>query len=125
MKIALERINRYTDWFWKVYLISHFAFEEQYIFSILDEAHPYFIQAMQEHHRLSELFDGANRTRTTQDLQLIQKELVDHIRFEERKLFNHIQHTASPQQLAEIEKAHSVSIEESWEDEFWLRPDIN
>lgn len=116
--IAMERIKNYTDWFWKNHLQSHFEFEENYIFPILDKEHHLIKKVLKEHSRLKQLFAATNMTK--QNLSAIEKELVSHIRFEERLLFKEIERVASDDQLEIIEKAHSKNIVDEWEDEFWV-----
>jgi iron-sulfur cluster repair protein YtfE (RIC family) len=117
-KIALERIKKYTDWFWKNNLEAHFEFEEKFIFPILETDHKLIKKALREHSRLKRLFTASDKLE--QNLSLIEEELVAHIRFEERTLFQEIQQLASETQLKMIEAEHSKKIVEEWEDQFWL-----
>lgn len=117
---STTRIKAYVNWFWENHLIPHFAFEEEYIFSILGTAHPHVIQALDEHGRLRTLFSAAKADEAY--LRTIEKELTAHIRFEERILFNEIQNIASPAQLELIQEAHTFIETGDWEDEFWTQP---
>lgn len=116
--IEVNRIKKYTDWFWKNHLQQHFEFEEKYIFIILGEENPLIKQALKEHKRLHKLF--ANSVSVEKNLILIQKELTTHIRFEERILFPEIEKIATSNELLIIESSHSVNIKEEWKDEFWI-----
>ncbi|MBL4594275.1 MAG: hemerythrin domain-containing protein [Flavobacteriales bacterium] len=115
--VELKRIKRYTDWFWKHHLQAHFEFEEKYIFPILGQENELIIKALQEHSRLKQLFTAT--TTDKQNLSSIEKELVSHIRYEERVLFNEIESIASEHELEIIEKEHSKNIVDEWEDKFW------
>ncbi|MCB9262835.1 MAG: hemerythrin domain-containing protein [Flavobacteriales bacterium] len=117
--IAPERIKKYTDWFWENHLQPHFEFEENYVFSILEKNQPLIKRALAEHRHLEQLFTAA--TMIESNLVSIEQELAAHIRFEERVLFNEVQKVASEEQLNHVEHAHSNSITEDWQDEFWVR----
>lgn len=118
-EIALERIKAYVDWFWDTHLKFHFEVEEKYIFSILPTEHPMVQQALDEHLQIKDLI--LNQNNTQQNLESLEKVLNDHIRFEERVLFNEIQNIATPAQLSEIDLHHNEIFTDTWEDEFWLR----
>lgn len=118
-QIAVERIKKYADWFWENHLQAHFEFEEKYMFPILGPNHKLVKRALREHRRLKRLFTTPDKIE--QNLSLIEEELVAHIRFEERILFQEIQALASEEALKMIEQVHSKSIEGEWGDEFWLK----
>ncbi len=116
--VEIERIKRYTDWFWKHHLQAHFEFEENYVFPILGQENELIIRALKEHNRLQQIFTATDTIK--KNLSSIEEELVSHIRYEERVLFKEIQSIASDDQLDIIEKEHSKNIFEEWEDEFWI-----
>ncbi|GGC24196.1 hypothetical protein GCM10011386_15170 [Parapedobacter defluvii] len=116
--IAIERIKRYTDWFWKTQLADHFEVEEIYIFPVLGNDHELVKRALTEHRRLKRLFE--QETEAWRTLNLIEEELDSHIRFEERILFNEVQRVATEPQLAAIAKHHRHPTQcENWDDLFW------
>ncbi|MCB9426518.1 MAG: hemerythrin domain-containing protein [Flavobacteriales bacterium] len=114
-----KRIRIYAQWFYKTYLVAHFKAEEQYVFSVLEKENKLVQQAISEHERLMLLFiteEGDDVNVVSQ----IEKELDNHIRFEERVLFPEIQKKATEEQLLQIEKHHQMKIfEENLADEFW------
>lgn len=116
LDISPERIKSYSDWFWKNHLMAHFEVEEKYIFSVLPADDPLIIQAFSEHHRLKKLFESDD---IPESFRLIEQELDQHIRFEERVLFNKVQQVATPEQLQLIEENHNTPFDDNWEDEFW------
>jgi len=119
-QIAPERIKRYADWFWEQHLEEHFLLEEQHVFPVLGERHSLIRQALEEHIRLKSLFAKQDELVTT--LQAIEDELEQHIRFEERVLFNEIQQVATAEQLAECERQHHQGAAcAAWDDEFWKK----
>jgi len=119
--VAPARIRRYCRQFLKENLKPHFDLEENVLFPILGHDHPDVRRAMAEHRRLQRLING--RSDVVIALSLIEEELEAHIRFEERRLFDRIQEVATPEQLAEVGKAHAGSPHpargERSEDVFW------
>lgn len=113
-----DRIKRYADWFWKNHLAAHFAVEEHHIFTILGTNNELVKKALAEHRRLKRLFE--NGSEHIKNLGSIEEELEQHIRFEERTLFNEIQQIATPEQLIKIEEHHNeAEFCDNSEDEFW------
>ncbi|GAB2769397.1 hemerythrin domain-containing protein [Salinimicrobium soli] len=121
-EVAPERIKSYTDFFYRSQLIPHFKFEEEEIFVLLGEDHPLVKRAMTEHSRLHHLFGESDNIERA--LSEIEKELEDHIRFEERVLFNELQQEASLDQLENLknkEEEVETPDPDAWEDKFWLK----
>lgn len=113
-----ERMKKYADWFWVNYLAPHFAAEEKTFFPLLDKEHPSVIKGLKDHKLLTKLF--LSTTDIEYNLRSIAFELEQHIRFEERTLFNDIQAAATPEQLKALEAAHTEEkFEENIEDRFW------
>lgn len=119
--VAPARIRRYCRRFLREWLKPHFTIEETVLFPVLGMDHPGVRKAMAEHRRLQRLING--RTDATLAISMIEEELEAHIRFEERQLFNLIQEAATPEQLAEVERAHAARAwdisDERPEDVFW------
>lgn len=116
--VAVERIKRYTDWFYNNHIKSHFQIEETYLFPVLGEAHALVKKAITEHNRLEMLFTDS--IDTSNSLKLLAEELKQHIRFEERLLFKEIEKVASEEQMNTILYKHtSEKFEENTQDEFW------
>ena len=112
-----ERMKKYTDWFFESYLKPHFESEEKLMFPILPDDNKQKKRAIAEHRKLERLFndhEDINRA-----LSLIEEELDQHIRFEERVLFAEIQKAATEEQLQKIEELHQDPVLDDWEDEFW------
>lgn len=116
--IELERIKSYIDWFYTNHLVSHFKTEEKFVFPILGNDHDLIKKALSEHRRLTRLFEQTSDLAKT--LSILEEELENHIRFEERVLFNEIQAVASEseiQVIQNVELANRPTVE--WQDEFW------
>ncbi len=115
-----ERMKKYAEWFWTSYLAPHFKAEEKTFFPILDKEHPGIIKALKQHKQLEAMFHSSDSD-IAYTLRQIAFELEQHIRFEERELFNDIQEAATPSQLEELAKLHTEEkFEENIEDMFWL-----
>ena len=117
LKVAVDRIKKYADFLWENQIEPHFQAEEKYMFPVLGDEHEMIQQAKKEHKRLSDLFN--DNTNVLESLKSIQTELDDHIRFEERILFNEIQKVATEKGLEVIDQHHETLNSENWEDSFW------
>jgi len=112
-----ERIKSYADWFWQTHLRPHFEIEEKHVFTLLPDDDVNKIRAIKEHRKIQRLFEKS--ADLIKNLNRMEEELVKHIRFEERVLFNQIQEIATVEQLHIIENIHSGKFEDNLEDEFW------
>ncbi|MGI8892999.1 MAG: hemerythrin domain-containing protein [Bacteroidia bacterium] len=116
--IDLTRIAKYCDYFFEAHIIPHFEAEEKFVFPILGFDNELIKKAVQDHIELKKLFKKNGEGKEV--LQMIEKKLEDHIRFEERVLFNEIQEIASKDDLEKIAKLEKVdSVQEGWSDRFW------
>ena len=114
--VEIERIKRYSDWFYINNLIPHFYVEEKFIFPILGSKNEHIIRALTEHRKLKKYFEDSFYP--YKSLNKIKQLLENHIRFEERLLFNEIQAVANDNQLREIEGIHKTENNQ-WNDKFW------
>lgn len=114
-----ERIKTYVDWFYTNHILPHFEIEEKNIFPILGNDHELVKRALSEHINLKQHFES--KTDILENLKLIEKELDEHIRFEERVLFNEIQSAATEAQLLQIKEVHTeTAFSDNVTDAFWL-----
>lgn len=116
-EVALDRIKKYAYFLWETQIEPHFIAEEKYMFPVLGDEHEMIQQAKKEHKRLAALFN--DNTNVLESLQAIQTELDNHIRFEERILFNKIQEVATKEELKIIDQHHEILNSQNWEDAFW------
>lgn len=117
-EIAIDRLKAYANWFFIQEIKPHFKLEEDHIFPILDPTHPLILRALKEHHRIAQLFHDEEDPKRS--LSLLEKELVAHIRFEERILFTEIERKATKEELEKIEEIHTDSdSKEEYADPFW------
>lgn len=124
--IAPERISAYVQYFFDDHLLQHFSEEENYVFSLL-HAHDEKRKKAEKQHQTLNLLRERLETEPWQLrslLQLIEKELETHIRFEERELFTYMQEKLSDEQLVileqQLEEIHDP-VTEQWDDEFWTK----
>jgi|SRR5699024_7990763 len=115
--IELKRIKDYADYMWETQIKPHFDAEEKYMFPVLGKEHEMIQQAYKEHRRLASLFN--EKVEIQKALETIQTELDEHIRFEERVLFNKIQEVATKEELDIIDKHHENLGADNWQDNFW------
>lgn len=116
--VEIRRIKQYIDWFWQNHLIPHFREEEELLFPLLGQNHPEVQTALEQHTRLKGLFTSPDTDRET--LITIERELEQHIRFEERVLFNTIQTMADPKRLSGFRSDNRNTAScEVWPDPFW------
>jgi hypothetical protein len=116
--IALDRVKKYIDWFWDKHLQNHFEIEEKYIFPILGNENHLITRAKEEHLLLKKLFE--DESDLSNSLEQIEQVLQNHIRFEERVVFNEIQKVVTKKELAIIGTLHNDDFKDNYEDEFWL-----
>ncbi|WP_067146927.1 hemerythrin domain-containing protein [Pseudotamlana agarivorans] len=113
-----NRIKSYADWFFENHLIPHFKLEEQHIFSLLEDDNALKKKALEDHKALISLFSKTDEVAKT--LSEIEKQLDDHIRFEERVLFPEIQKIATEEQFETIEAMHHEKpFVDNVADAFW------
>lgn len=117
--VATERIKCYADWFFAHHIHPHFEMEEKHLFPIMESNNPLVKKAIAQHKRLRRLFNDTKNIEKS--LTLIEEELEQHIRFEERVLFNEIQKIATEKQLLIISKIHTDGkFNDNTDDPFWL-----
>jgi hemerythrin-like domain-containing protein len=115
--ISAVRINVYLKWFYGQYLKPHIAFEEAFIYPIV-ESYAALINLLSEHEQIAELASGdfLNATMLKYFADLLEK----HIRFEERNLFNEIQKVVRQDQIDIIySNLPSDNFVENETDTFW------
>lgn len=120
--ISPERISNYVLYFYEQDLKQHFSNEEKILFVHLPEASPLRIQAMQEHEKIYSLIEMIKNEKNSYPLLTRFSEMLDnHIRFEERTLFSHIQEVVPEKNLLEYQVNHidNKQVDNDWDDHFW------
>jgi hemerythrin-like domain-containing protein len=121
--IEPERICRYIVHFFDNDLRQHFAEEELYIFPLLEKSNTIRVTVETQHQVLRDMINSfRSAPGTSADLLKPFAQLLnDHIRYEERTLFQTIEHVAK-EGLEAIQ--HKLSTphnrDATWRDQFWL-----
>ena len=118
-----KRVSEYVLYIFKEDLAKHFKDEETLLFSKLPADDKMIAQAVKGHHALKQLAVAIEASKNdTALLNRFADELEDHIRYEERILFNYLQENVDAEELEKIEQrlpSNSREIEEQWKDCFW------
>lgn len=115
--IATERIEKYLTYSFHQILLPHFEYEENLVFTLLGEHHPFVSDALQEHEVLKELIESGFTD--TNDLEKFCSILEIHIRREERQIYPEIERQAGSRKLTQL-TVKKASVTSSFEDEFWV-----
>lgn len=120
-QVEVKRMQDYVAYFWKHHLEPHFKEEETLLYNTVQDA--LFIRAMEEHAALQLLIKELSQTPSVKALAAFADLLEQHIRFEERTVFPHIEKIFSPSLLNEIgekiKTMHATQEPDSFEDDFW------
>jgi len=121
--ISPERISNYVDFVFKEDLEKHFNEEEQLLFSKLAVDDELRKRAEVDHLAIYNLAAAIERRKGDGKLlSNLADTLEEHIRFEERELFGHLQKKIPTADLELIESRfsnNSEAIDGKWEDAFW------
>lgn len=127
LNIDPQRICKYVFYFWDNNLKSHFYQEEQTLFGFKDDE--LINRALKEHELIKAELSAL---KNTQDLEKLKKHLTqlsdmvtDHVRFEERTLFPHLEKKLTPEQLQNIghdlQEIQPDTLVDEYDDEFWIK----
>ncbi|MEP6464961.1 MAG: hemerythrin domain-containing protein [Parafilimonas sp.] len=124
--IESERIKNYVQYFWQKHMYPHFIEEETILFVLpTDEM---IQKAVREHKQIAEQVDIIlTSTKNAPDLFVkLANDTEQHVRYEERQLFPHLEATLTVETLEKIErqlseKYHPAATDD-YSDEFWIKP---
>jgi hemerythrin-like domain-containing protein len=122
--ISTARMRPYVQYFWDNHLRKHFGEEETLLFSLLRD--DLVEQAMLEHKHIKQLVEAVTHATavSSDELNTLANTVDDHIRFEERKLFPHMEQQLAEKELAELglrmQQLHAVPEKDDYADEFWV-----
>jgi len=122
--VATGRILKYVQYFWQQHLQPHFREEENIFFAPIRDR---LVQrAINEHKYIKQqIEDMANYSGNNErkSLAKIADMVYEHVRYEERDLFPHLERKLSKEQLENIgnliQKDHPSSLQDQYEDQFW------
>lgn len=116
-KVDTDRIYKYLQWFADTHLLKQFDREEQYVFPLLSEEHRN--KALEQHRHLKQLMSAGRKDEQT--LITFHTLLTEHIRWEERELFNEAQKNKEIRKLDGIEVLQKKQkFEDNESDVFWV-----
>jgi hemerythrin-like domain-containing protein len=115
---AVSIVSDYIKWFWKNHLVDHFNQEENILLPHLPKSDKLSIQLIAEHALIRSIVSKEFNKNSISEFADI---LDNHVRFEEREFFPHLEKTVSADQLNEIGKQIESArhCDTSWENEFW------
>ena len=117
--VEVDRIKSYVDWYYENHIKPHFRMEEMHIFPMLGKDDPMVKKALADHERIRQLCEDDKNPEDS--LEELEKALVNHIRFEERELFQKLQEDAPEDQLKKIERVHTEEkFVDNMSDPFWI-----
>lgn len=124
--IDSSRLIDYINYFAEHHLEPHFLIEEELVFSYLGKNDSMRMQAEKEHELIrSQIRIIGEGNEISEDIfNVFVQTLEAHIRFEERKLFQHMQAELMDKDLAEMEIAVDqvhTKFQENWHDQFWVK----
>lgn len=123
--VAPKRMQEYVRYFWAHHLQEHFETEEKVLFP--NSADTLVARALQEHRAIQKLIQeiGEAIQPSTAQLNAIADLVSDHIRFEERALFPHLESTLTEVQLMnvgrQLDDLHREPAKDEYQDEFWVK----
>ena len=123
----LKTIREYVLYFWQNNLQQHLDSEELLLEPILPESDPMLNQMLQEHALIRDLVLQIETKKDHLTVLLFESLhflVNEHIRFEERQLFPHLEQVANQQQLNQIGQALQLEHEEPTDEflpEFWKK----
>lgn len=120
--VSVRRMLSYINYFWKDHLKTHFKEEETIVFiELMDELCE---RAINEHREMEALIQNINLLFQKEDIERLAKLSHDHIRFEERELFPHLENSLSEKCLNDIgsilKKMHNHTHPDTYADTFWI-----
>lgn len=122
--VEATRILNYIFYFWEDHLLPHFS-EEDILFEHVDDEH--VKRAYDEHKEINETVEKLRSASSDEEKISLSSKIAnlvdDHVRFEERELFPHLE-KAIPESTLKIigEKlleAQPEALQDEYEDEFW------
>ena len=122
--IEFNRLNDYVEYFWTNHLREHFKEEEQFLFGSFPDEN--IERAIEEHQKIKDLinklpFEAAGKQNDL--LSELAEAVNQHVRFEERILFPHLEKKLSGEQLEMIgSQINDEPLQDNYQDNFWTKP---
>ena len=115
-----ERMIAFVNWFWQSELEVHFRKEEQVLIPLLLSREDLKNRLLHEHAHIVDSIEVARHNSYFETLENLAQAVNDHIRCEERVLFNEVERMVSSEELMIIgEQLRDEKRCGVWEDAFW------
>ncbi|TKK71006.1 hemerythrin domain-containing protein [Ilyomonas limi] len=124
-RVEPSRIISYVNYFWQHHMQSHFREEETILFAPVKDAAVQ--KALKEHAQITEQIQALNadKSNATNKVAMLADTVDNHVRYEERELFPHLESVLTDEQLNTIGKQldaqHDPALKDDFADEFWLK----
>ncbi len=125
-EIATSRIIEYVQYFKTHFLLPHFREEEVFLFASLNDK--WVKKAIEQHKQINNLISKLSNNieaNSNEQLEKLANLVDDHVSYEERQLFPHMEKTLSDEQLEAIGKQlndeHALPLKDEYKDEFWIK----
>ena len=122
--VAAERIRKYAQYFWEQHLQPHFQEEEKILFAPIKDRQVQ--RAINEHKSIRQQIEHLSNYPENKERKTLAKiaNMVDeHVRYEERELFPHLERKLSKEQLEDvgkqIQRHDQLLLPDLYEDQFW------
>lgn len=116
------RIIKYIQYFRDVHMLPHFKQEEELLFAPVKDNQVQ--KALDDHRNILQQIDSIAEDGSNTETRLLNlADTVDnHVRYEERELFPHLEEVLSTEQLLEIgRQMDDDDHQDDYADEFWLK----
>lgn len=123
-QVPAKKIQPYIKYFWDNHLQKHFEEEETLLFALMQDS--LIDVAIAEHKQIRQLIAASLTTNPidSSQLNILADTLDNHIRFEERILFPHMEEKLPKEKLAELgsrlQELHPMREKDDYPDEFWV-----
>jgi hemerythrin-like domain-containing protein len=122
--IDLDRMINYVKYFWTQYFGPHFGEEEAFLFAPLkDEKVQKAIDDHQKIRGFIEVLNVSHLQDRGENLLKLADTVDEHVRYEERILFPHLESALSNEQLKQIgAQISDEPLLDTYQDAFWKNP---
>ncbi|HUZ60554.1 MAG TPA: hemerythrin domain-containing protein [Hanamia sp.] len=118
---AIDRMVKYAQYFWLQHFAPHFREEEELLFAPL--ADEKVQKAIEDHKRIHSLINELahlDSKESAEQLSGLADAIDEHVRYEERILFPHLEVSLSDEQLELIgNQISDKPLQDNYEDTFW------
>ena len=119
-----ERMIKYVKYFWDHHFAVHFKEEENILFAPLKD--DVVQKAIDDHKKIKQLINNLNASQQEniqERLSLLADTVDEHVRYEERILFPHLESELTEHQLNDIGRQITPdTLLDDYEDDFWSKP---